>query len=32
MNWAVLLWGGTFVLGCLLYIRQRRSFKIPAEA
>jgi choline transport protein len=32
MNWAVLLWGGTFVLGCLLYIRQRRCFKIPAEA
>lgn len=32
MNWAVLLWGGSFVLGCLLYIRQRKSFKTLAMA
>jgi len=31
MNWAVLLWGGTFVLGCLLYIRQRRYFETLAK-
>lgn len=31
MNWAVLLWGGIFVLGCLLYIRQRRYFKTLAK-
>ena len=32
MNWAVLLWGGTFILGCLLYLRQRRWFKTSAKA
>ncbi|TIA33117.1 amino acid transporter [Aureobasidium pullulans] len=32
MNWAVLLWGGSFVLGCLLYIRQRNWFRTPAIA